>query len=678
MSFINAKLWQNILSRIGSLETLIGQQPTPVDYNNASDLRAETIYNDEDRAFVLDVASVFIFDAESTATDDGILILIPDDITAPAPGRWLRENELALKSHTHDIYFSKIVTPVTNRFLVINSEGDIVETGFSQNSFAAANHTHSTYATKDQLATLAGAVDDLASQVNNVAQKPTLSEEQINKLAILDTDGNAQPTTKDPANVPTDEEKQALAGTGTPNTANPYVTKDTFDGELFSKQDKLTQVVVDWDGGDDTVFINGGYLNMNGSRKITLKMFLKELPNTPSQIIVHSQEGISHLLLIQFNNSTMYVYCKEGVANVGSVDFSTLDVVSDVLEIEIYTNAGGVNAILVNGSVESTITQLTAPNSSNIRYFGGSNEDVLFWDFKIWDITTGEDLIHWFKGDGALNLNWNDVASVLFGTVSGNPATITIGGSPGSLVVIDADGTLRASNKTEDDVGTGGTGGDTEQVHVPMRKSTTGTIAKGQPVYLVSYNPAGFIEVEESDASDPAKMPAFALAEVNLTNAVTGFGVILGKLADYDTSAWAVKTELYVDAGGGLSNTRPTGTNLVQKIAQVTRSNSVTGAVEVFGAGRSNALPNLPQGKIWIGNVDGLPVVHDLYRRNSSESANGTDNQIILYSSTFKNIKPILFDYEGLGIQLVSWNENGFTINSYASGKFGYEVKDNV
>lgn len=141
------------------------------------------------------------------------------------------------------------------------------------------------------------------------------------------------------------------------------------------------------------------------------------------------------------------------------------------------------------------------------------------------------------------------------------------------------------------------------------RKASVGTITKGTPVYVVSYNVAGYIEVEEADASDAAKMPAIGLAGGDLTNSSTGIVLLAGNLTNINTSAYAVKTFLYVDSTGGMTDVRPKGENLIQKIAWVERSNISTGVVNTLPGANVRDIPNIPLGYIWIGGDLGVPTI---------------------------------------------------------------------
>jgi hypothetical protein len=153
---------------------------------------------------------------------------------------------------------------------------------------------------------------------------------------------------------------------------------------------------------------------------------------------------------------------------------------------------------------------------------------------------------------------------------------------------------------------TGIIAGEVDQVHTLVRKASAGTILAGRPVYLVGYNVGGWYTVEEADNSDPAKMPAIGIAEVNITNSATVQVAELGSATDLDTSAYSEGDSLFVGAAAALVAAAPTGTALIQRIAQVARDHAVNGALLVFGAGRSRAVPNIPEGYSWVGDENGV------------------------------------------------------------------------
>jgi hypothetical protein len=167
-SFFGSKLWLGILSRIGILETYQGTIPPAEDYNTVADIRALTSHTAGDRTFCLENQIIYIFNAVSTATDNGSTILKPGDITVGNPGRWVVEQQMALKNHTHTEYGAKVAAPLQTRFLVSDAAGNPVEGLNDSSSFAAADHTHEGYALEADLTDVA---DDLATLSGTVANK---------------------------------------------------------------------------------------------------------------------------------------------------------------------------------------------------------------------------------------------------------------------------------------------------------------------------------------------------------------------------------------------------------------------------------------------------------------------------------------------------------------------------
>ena len=137
-------------------------------------------------------------------------------------------------------------------------------------------------------------------------------------------------------------------------------------------------------------------------------------------------------------------------------------------------------------------------------------------------------------------------------------------------------------------------------------------LTKGDTVYISGIS-GNTTVVSKADANDAAKMPAFGLAAstVSLNGAVQI--VTFGTLQGIDTSSYSEGDELYVNVlAGALTDSPPTGsTSALQKIAKVTRSDASAGSVKVSGAGRTNATPNLDEGKIFVGNASNKSVQGD-------------------------------------------------------------------
>jgi len=71
------------------------------------------------------------------------------------------------------------------------------------------------------------------------------------------------------------------------------------------------------------------------------------------------------------------------------------------------------------------------------------------------------------------------------------------------------------------------------------------------------------------------------------------------------------------------------------------------------------------------GNISDLD-----YRRNMAVAATGAPGQVVAYSTTFFDVVPTIFDYNGLGIEVTAHDADGFTITSLTVGDFGYESKN--
>ena len=105
-------------------------------------------------------------------------------------------------------------------------------------------------------------------------------------------------------------------------------------------------------------------------------------------------------------------------------------------------------------------------------------------------------------------------------------------------------------------------------------------------------------------------MPAFgiAAAAASSNNPIDIYTV--GTLKGIDTSGFTIGDELYVSSSAGeLTATAPTGeSSLIQKIAKVTRVDNAAGSIKISGAGRTNATPNLNEGRLFVGNASNQAV----------------------------------------------------------------------
>ena len=143
------------------------------------------------------------------------------------------------------------------------------------------------------------------------------------------------------------------------------------------------------------------------------------------------------------------------------------------------------------------------------------------------------------------------------------------------------------------------------------RNGTAGTISEGTPVYVSGYYSAnGKPLIAEANASNSSTMPAVGLLASDLASGAEGHVHVFGlaqNLPSAVTNGFSVGETVYVAAGGGLTNVRPTGVSeLVQNIGRVLKTGT-NGRILVLGPGRSNDVPN--SGHFEQLEVSGCPVV---------------------------------------------------------------------
>ena len=162
--------------------------------------------------------------------------------------------------------------------------------------------------------------------------------------------------------------------------------------------------------------------------------------------------------------------------------------------------------------------------------------------------------------------------------------------------------------------------GNAEHVVIYAKNTSGASISKGTPVYITgTVGATDTVEIAPADAGNSAKMPAVGLLDDTLANNAFGY-VITGGFMDnittdpIDGSTPSSNDTVYVKAGGGLTLTKPTGSNLIQNVAKVGKvSGGNSGSLIVSSILRTNDVPNLTTGKIWVGtatNTDESGVVH--------------------------------------------------------------------
>lgn len=189
----------------------------------------------------------------------------------------------------------------------------------------------------------------------------------------------------------------------------------------------------------------------------------------------------------------------------------------------------------------------------------------------------------------------------------------TSDGTNGQAITTDAAGNLTFGNP--------GFADEAEKVTFEVQNGDAGTLAKGTPVHITSMT-GGTAIVVAASASVASKMPSHGILNQQLTAGSDGFATILGQVTGVDTSAFSPGDTVYVGSSGGYTNVKPAGsTNLIQNLGVVKKVDASNGTGEIFGSGRTNDVPNLPTGKIWVG--DGYTVTSSVVHLDEPNSRLG-------------------------------------------------------
>ena len=126
----------------------------------------------------------------------------------------------------------------------------------------------------------------------------------------------------------------------------------------------------------------------------------------------------------------------------------------------------------------------------------------------------------------------------------------------------------------------------------------------------------------KADSSVSSKMPATGITTESVADGSFSKIVMQGVVTGITLTGYVDGDVLYVASGGGLTKTRPTGSNLIQPFGRVISVDN--GSIYVYGntfASSIDTLPNLTSDKIWLG-TSGRPVETTLNTANVPENTN--------------------------------------------------------
>ena len=165
-----------------------------------------------------------------------------------------------------------------------------------------------------------------------------------------------------------------------------------------------------------------------------------------------------------------------------------------------------------------------------------------------------------------------------------------------------------------------------EEVFLRVYNNSGSVIPALSPVYYVEDTVNGInVGIADSNSAlDPNKLPAIGITKSSIANGSSGNIVIYGKISGIDTNAFDSNDSLFVASGGGLTSSRPTGTANVQEVGKVIVGQSASaGQILVYNTGRKNDIPNLAEGKVWLGNLTAYPVATTLNTSIVPEGGSG-------------------------------------------------------
>ena len=138
------------------------------------------------------------------------------------------------------------------------------------------------------------------------------------------------------------------------------------------------------------------------------------------------------------------------------------------------------------------------------------------------------------------------------------------------------------------------------QVIETVKNMDVTTLVKGTPVYI-SGSTGNAVNVYKADAADASKMPASFILEQTLDPTEEGTGILSGFINGVSTVGFEDGDSVWVAAGGGYTNVKPTGANIIQRLGNVIKGQSVNGS-GLISPNEETDVPNITSGYAWVGN----------------------------------------------------------------------------
>ena len=165
--------------------------------------------------------------------------------------------------------------------------------------------------------------------------------------------------------------------------------------------------------------------------------------------------------------------------------------------------------------------------------------------------------------------------------------------------------------------------------YVRVFNKSGSAMSKGDVVVISGSQNANVAQVILARANSSGTMPAIGVLYEDLANNTEGLAVINGKASGLalPSASFSVGDVVYVSesTAGAVTATKPTGTNLIQNLGIVMQTHDTNGVIKVTSVGRTNDVPNIPNGQAWVGNASGVATPTTL----STVATNGSILRLI-------------------------------------------------
>src|SRR6056300_728361 len=140
-----------------------------------------------------------------------------------------------------------------------------------------------------------------------------------------------------------------------------------------------------------------------------------------------------------------------------------------------------------------------------------------------------------------------------------------------------------------------------EDITVTVKNVSGTTLQKGTPVHVTGATGSS-PNIIAASASNAETMPATFVLNETLADEAEGEALIAGFIQEVNTDGFIPGGVVYVGSNGGYTQTKPTGSALIQNLGVIIKAHPTNGSGVVLGAGRSNDVPNILPGQTWVGN----------------------------------------------------------------------------